>query len=177
MKKPIYERSETQVRMHFCIVIQNLIFCYIIIPRQWKSVCESGMFFNYYANIIFAYTVYIIIIIISLLSPHCWGTGLPYGLHIRRTGQNLLRGPSAGWWVLTTANTAGTNGLKCLRSTEDLEITIFGYPSNDWPTLLNFRDRTQKRTDHRAIKVLTRWTCVSNYVFDRNIRCSMDSQL
>jgi hypothetical protein len=42
------------------------------------------------------------------------GTDLPYGLYIRRTGQNPPRGPSAGWWVLTTANAAGTNGLTCL---------------------------------------------------------------
>jgi hypothetical protein len=46
--------------------------------------------------------------------PHCWGTGLPYGLHIKRTGHNPPRGPSAGWWVLTTPNAAGTNGLTYL---------------------------------------------------------------
>jgi hypothetical protein len=45
--------------------------------------------------------------------PHCFGTGLPYGLHIRRTGHNPPCGPSAGWWVLTTAN-SGANGLTCL---------------------------------------------------------------
>jgi hypothetical protein len=45
---------------------------------------------------------------------HCWGTGLPYGLHIRWMVHNPPRGPSAGWWVLTNANTAGTNGLTCL---------------------------------------------------------------
>jgi hypothetical protein len=44
--------------------------------------------------------------------PHC-GTGLPYGLQIRRPGHNPPRGPSASWWVLTTANAAGTNGLTC----------------------------------------------------------------
>jgi hypothetical protein len=48
------------------------------------------------------------------LCPHCWGTGLPYGLPTRRTGSNPPRGPSAYWWVLTTANTAETNGLTCL---------------------------------------------------------------
>jgi hypothetical protein len=37
-----------------------------------------------------------------------------YGLHIKRTGHNPLRGPSADWWVLTIANAAGTNGLTCL---------------------------------------------------------------
>jgi hypothetical protein len=45
--------------------------------------------------------------------PH--GTGLLYGLHIKRTGHNPPREPSAGWWVLTTANAAGTNGLTCLQ--------------------------------------------------------------
>jgi hypothetical protein len=29
-------------------------------------------------------------------------------------GHNPPRGPSAGWWVLTTANVAGTDGLTCL---------------------------------------------------------------
>jgi hypothetical protein len=46
--------------------------------------------------------------------PHYWGTGLPYGLHIKRTDHNPPRGPSAGWWVVTTAITARTNGLMCL---------------------------------------------------------------
>jgi hypothetical protein len=54
------------------------------------------------------------IIIISLFCPHCWGTGLPYGLLIRRTGHNPPREPSAGWWVLTTAYATGTNGFTCL---------------------------------------------------------------
>jgi hypothetical protein len=31
-----------------------------------------------------------------------------------RAGHNLPRGPSAGWWVLTTANAAGIYGLTCL---------------------------------------------------------------
>jgi hypothetical protein len=56
----------------------------------------------------------IVIIIISLLMSQCWGTGLPYRLNMRRTDHNPPRGPSAGWWVPTTSNVAGTNGLKCL---------------------------------------------------------------
>jgi hypothetical protein len=36
-----------------------------------------------------------------------------YGLHIRRTGHNPPRVPSAGLWVLSIANAAGTNGLTC----------------------------------------------------------------
>jgi hypothetical protein len=41
---------------------------------------------------------------------------LPYGfgLDIRRTAHNPLHGPSAGWWVLTSANATGTNGLTYL---------------------------------------------------------------
>jgi hypothetical protein len=38
----------------------------------------------------------------------------PYGLPTRRTGHNPPREPSADWWVLTTANAAGNNGLTCL---------------------------------------------------------------
>jgi hypothetical protein len=56
------------------------------------------------------------------------GTGLPNGLLIKRTGHNPPRGPSAGWWVLTAANAAGTNGLTCYRSTEKLEIINFWSP-------------------------------------------------
>jgi hypothetical protein len=53
-------------------------------------------------------------LIISLLMSPLLGPGLPYGLHIRRTGHNPPCGPSACWWVLTTANATGTNGLACL---------------------------------------------------------------
>jgi hypothetical protein len=34
--------------------------------------------------------------------------------YTRRTGHNTPHWPSAGWWVLTTENAAGTNGLTCL---------------------------------------------------------------
>jgi hypothetical protein len=57
--------------------------------------------------------VVIIIIIISLLMspllaqmPSLWIT--------YKKNHNPPRGPSAGWWVLTTANAAGTTGLTCL---------------------------------------------------------------
>jgi hypothetical protein len=50
-----------------------------------------------------------------------------HALHIRRTGLNPPRGPSADWWVLTTANSAGTNGLMCL-SKQMLEIINFWSP-------------------------------------------------
>jgi hypothetical protein len=42
-----------------------------------------------------------------------WGTGLPYGLHTRRMGNNPPCGPSADWCVLTTANTAEINDSTC----------------------------------------------------------------
>jgi hypothetical protein len=42
------------------------------------------------------------------------GPSIPYGLHIRRTDHNPPCGPSAGRWVLTTANAAGANGLTYL---------------------------------------------------------------
>jgi hypothetical protein len=76
------------------------------------------------------YYLYRIFIIIAYLCPHCWATSLPYGLHIRRTGHNLPRGPSSGWWVLTTANTAGTNGLTCLPK-HGRARDSFCHPSND----------------------------------------------
>jgi hypothetical protein len=43
-----------------------------------------------------------------------WGKGLPYRLHIKSSGHNLPRGSSTDWWVLTTVNSAQTNGLTCL---------------------------------------------------------------
>jgi hypothetical protein len=59
-------------------------------------------------------SVFIIIIIISLLmSPLLSQAFLIYHTK-RRTGHKPPRGPSAGWWALTTANAAGTNGLTCL---------------------------------------------------------------
>jgi hypothetical protein len=36
--------------------------------------------------------------------------------YIRRKGHNPPRGPSVGWWVLTTANAAGTNSLTRLQT-------------------------------------------------------------
>jgi hypothetical protein len=48
-----------------------------------------------------------------------------------------------------TANTAENNGF---RSMEELEIIKFWSPIQ--PMLLNFRDRTPKRTDRGAIELL-----------------------
>jgi hypothetical protein len=67
--------------------------------------------------------------------PHCWGTGLPYGLPTRRTGHNPPRGTSG---VLTTANATGTNGLTCLPKHGGARDD----PSDDRPKLLSFSDRT-----------------------------------
>jgi hypothetical protein len=52
--------------------------------------------------------------VISLLMSPLLGYRPSYGLHIRRTGHNLPRRPSTGWWVLRTALAAWTNGLTCL---------------------------------------------------------------
>ncbi|RVE41070.1 hypothetical protein evm_014281 [Chilo suppressalis] len=46
---------------------------------------------------------------------------------IGRLGHDPPRGPSADWWVLTTANAAGTNGLTCLPKhggTRDRKILV-----------------------------------------------------
>jgi hypothetical protein len=47
--------------------------------------------------------------------PYCWNTGLPCGLHIRRTGQNPPRGPSAYLVGANDCKCSGTNGLTCLQ--------------------------------------------------------------
>jgi hypothetical protein len=44
---------------------------------------------------------------------------------VRRTGHNPPRGPSTGWWVLTTANAAGTNGLTCFPKHGGAQINKF----------------------------------------------------
>ncbi|RVE41848.1 hypothetical protein evm_013492 [Chilo suppressalis] len=44
---------------------------------------------------------------------------------IGRLGRDPPRVPSADWWVLTTADAAGTNGLTCLPNTEELEIATY----------------------------------------------------
>jgi hypothetical protein len=51
----------------------------------------------------------------------------------------------------------GPTASRAFRSKE-LKIINFGHPSDDWPTLLNFRDRTAKRIDLRAIELLR--TCI-----------------
>jgi hypothetical protein len=38
----------------------------------------------------------------------------PFQARLKENGHNPPRGRSADWWVLTTANAAGTNGLTCL---------------------------------------------------------------
>ncbi|CAH0400269.1 unnamed protein product [Chilo suppressalis] len=67
---------------------------------------------------------------------------------IGRLGHDPPRGPSADWWVLTTADAAGTNGLTCLPKHGGVrDSKFFGHPSNDRPLrkLLNFNDRSRTR--------------------------------
>jgi hypothetical protein len=79
----------------------------------------------------------------AYLRPYCWSTGLPYGLLTRRRGHNLPRRLSEALWVLTTANTAGANGLTCLpKHGGARDITFFGHPSDDRPILLSFHNPT-----------------------------------
>jgi hypothetical protein len=71
------------------------------------------------------------IIIISLLMSVLLGHRLSLWITYKdnaHTHWARPRGPSVDWWVLTTANAAGTNA-------------IFDHPSDDQPTLLNFHDR------------------------------------
>jgi ABC-type multidrug transport system fused ATPase/permease subunit len=71
--------------------------------------CKSFLL-NIHSN-----TLYIVVWYSSLsVYPNCWSTGFPYGLWIKTTGRNPPRKPSAGRWVLTTANAAGSKGLTCL---------------------------------------------------------------
>jgi hypothetical protein len=51
-------------------------------------------------------------IIISLLMPPLLGHR-PSLWITHKEEHNPPRGPSVGWWVLTTANAAGSNGLTC----------------------------------------------------------------
>jgi hypothetical protein len=74
-----------------------------------------------------------------------------YGLNIKRTGHNPPRGTR--WWVLTTANAAGTNSF-AFRSTEELDLIYF-HTYNDWPMLLSFRDRTPIVFNYQPINVPT----------------------
>jgi hypothetical protein len=60
------------------------------------------------------------------------GTGLPYGLHMSRTGHKSPRGPSAGWWALTSTNTARNNGLTCLPKHEGAVTNTVGKLNAVW---------------------------------------------
>jgi hypothetical protein len=56
----------------------------------------------------------------------------PIHIHIRRTGRNPVRGPSADWWVLTSvATSAETNGLTCLLKDEEALDNKSGHPSDN----------------------------------------------
>jgi hypothetical protein len=61
----------------------------------------------------------------------------------RRTSHNPPRGPSADWWVLTTANATGANGLTCLPKHEGArDIEFLAIHPKTGLTLLSYRDRT-----------------------------------
>jgi hypothetical protein len=50
-------------------------------------------------------------------APHCWGTGLPYGLHIGRTGHNPYTGPAqVGELCQVRENVLYQNIIKIIRS-------------------------------------------------------------
>jgi hypothetical protein len=58
-------------------------------------------------------------------------------------GHYPLRRLSADWWMLTTANAAGINGLMCLLKHGGVQDSKFLVPNLiGWPTLLNFRNCT-----------------------------------
>jgi hypothetical protein len=56
-----------------------------------------------------SFNLMIISLLMSLLLEH-----MPSLWITNKENGNPPRGPSADWWVLTTANAAGTNGLTCL---------------------------------------------------------------
>jgi hypothetical protein len=67
--------------------------------------------------------------------------GHPYGLPTRRTGHPHWA--SADWWLLTTANTAGTNGLTCLPKHRGARDNIFlvTHPMTDLCCLASATER------------------------------------
>jgi hypothetical protein len=86
-----------------------------------------------------------------------------FGSHIRKTGHNPPRGPSVYCWVLTTANAARTNGLKCLPKhggTHDNTFLVI-HPMTD--QRCNFRNRTH--TSSALIAGLSSSSYISMYHF------------
>jgi hypothetical protein len=76
---------------------------------------------------------------------------------------NGPRGPSAGWWVLTTANAAGTNILTCLpKDGGARDRKIFGHSSDDWPLLTLLRNSSFLSAIYLKSTLLTsgRWPVV-----------------
>jgi hypothetical protein len=75
-----------------------------------------------------AFVLYYVVIIdtsSSLFTTQFLSTGLPYGLHIRRTWHNLLHEPSADWRMLSTAKAAGTNGIEGILKHEGVQDNRF----------------------------------------------------
>jgi hypothetical protein len=109
------------------------------IKREWY-VCMHVKWFH---RVVYMY----IIIIISLLMFPLLSPRLPYGLHIRITDYNPPREPSAGWWVLTTANAARTNGLTCL---------LKHGTARDYKFLVTHPMNNFTRTDRGSIEFIVR---------------------
>jgi hypothetical protein len=61
-------------------------------------------------------------------------------INVPTAGHNPPHVLSADWWVLNNKNTAGTNDLSLPKLGGARDIKFFGHPSDDQPTLLNFRD-------------------------------------
>jgi hypothetical protein len=104
--------------------VQHVFHHVVIKIRQlflWPAACLTSTLLgirciDYSTNINFT-CIIISLLMSQLLGPvpqQPEGQCPPYGLHIKRTGHNPPRRPSASWWVLTTVNTAGTNGSTCL---------------------------------------------------------------
>jgi hypothetical protein len=91
--------------------------------------------------------------------------GLPFRLNIRRTCHNPPRGPSTGWWVLTIANAAGTNGLTCLPKHEGAQDNKFlvTHPLTDQRCLTSAVTRQSALTTDRSTPLQT-YVCKEWYV-------------
>jgi hypothetical protein len=93
-----------------------------------------------------------IIIIISLLMSPLLGHKPSLWITHKKNGHNPPCGPSAAWWVLTTANAAGTHELTCLPKQGGARANkyLVSHPMTDQRCLTS----TTKRTDRGAIELL-----------------------
>jgi hypothetical protein len=89
---------------------KNFFFFYVCVQKPQKI--SSDFFFL--LILLKIWTIVTIIICFVGCSVNRFVL-IPYGLPTRKMGHNPPRGPSTDWSVLTTANTAEINGLRCLR--------------------------------------------------------------